>query len=225
MPIGYYCVICSQQYSTRSERNEHLETHFIHKKCDDCDRLVILIGDLEFELHRPTHCNSANNIIDSENLQPFVALERLRDDDIKPNEILDEDNDAGVEVEVEDSAILKHDTDHDDFALSVAGDDSTKEEDSDPPEQPKPIKRKRVRKKVSQKTEDAPAKKPRVITKTRPVKMIPCTQEGCTEEFRQQMMLRKHLKTVHGIVEKHICTICNFPFADKSNLKHHMVSN
>lgn len=43
---------------TRADRNEHLERHFVHRKCRHCDKAVISIGDLDFELHRPVHCRT-----------------------------------------------------------------------------------------------------------------------------------------------------------------------
>ncbi|XP_031638678.1 zinc finger protein 678-like [Contarinia nasturtii] len=233
VPYGYDCVICRERYSSRTERNEHLETHFVHKKCSDCDRLVILIGDLEFELHRPTYCTKAseNYDINDKHLQPFIALDRLQDDDANPDAVLNENNDTSNE-QILDIEILKDDTDTEDCALSIAGDVNPEEnkeieEENDTPEKPKPSTRKRGRKvkKTVKQNEESTPKKPRRITKTRSVKMIACTQEGCTEEFRQQQMLRKHLKMIHGIVEKHICSICNFSFADKSNLKHHLVTH
>lgn len=221
MPFGYDCVICRERYPTRSERNEHLETHFIHKTCTDCNRLVILIGDLEFELHRPVHCKkfSQNDSIDNKDLQPFVAIERLN---TVVNDVTIEDNN---DDEVLNKPVIKEDTDSDDCPLSIVGDCLPKEE-SEPPEQQKPNTRKRNRKTtVKKKTEDSVDKKATRIQKSRPVKILTCTQEGCNEEFRQQQLLRKHLKTVHGIVEKHLCSICHFAFADKSNLKHHMVTH
>lgn len=46
---------------TRAERNEHLERHLVHRKCSHCDKSVIAIGDLDFELHRPDHCRTIND--------------------------------------------------------------------------------------------------------------------------------------------------------------------
>ncbi|XP_055297714.1 zinc finger protein 577-like [Sitodiplosis mosellana] len=232
VPFGYDCVICRERYSTRLERNDHLETHFIHKKCSDCNRLVILIGDLEFELHRPAHCTKVcqSDSNDYEDLQPFVAIERLKDVAV---DVSTEDNDD--DDEALNKTVMKEETDSDDCPLSIVADISRhtvceqvifSKEDDDPPEQPKPSKRKRNRKKPTKKDEDiGEDKKSARIQKSRPVKIIACNQEGCTEEFRQKQLLRKHLKTVHGIVEKHLCSICKFAFADKSNLKHHMVTH
>lgn len=227
VPFGYDCVICRERYPTRSERNEHLETHFVHKKCTDCDRLVILIGDLEFELHRPTHClQQASQSIDYKDLQPFIAIERLKD--VVP--VADEREQENIEtVEFDDKSSYKltkkEEVDSDDCPLSIIGECLPKEE-TKPPKTFKPIMRKRNRKKPVKKSEDESVdKKTNRIQKTRTTKILTCTQEGCTEEFRQQLLLRKHLKTVHGVFEKHLCSICNFAFADRSNLKHHMVTH
>lgn len=53
---NFNCIVCKAEFFTRTERNEHLETHFVHKNCEHCNKAVIIIGDLEFELHRPTYC-------------------------------------------------------------------------------------------------------------------------------------------------------------------------
>lgn len=229
MPFGYDCVICRERYSTRSERNEHLEKHFIHKKCTDCNQIVIIIGDMEFELHKPTHCI---NIIESDvkDSQTIFTIERLNDvpvidDDLKQDS-----------YEMETDETIKQDTDSEDFPLTITGDTLPKEE-NDPPETPKSPVKKRGRKKTLKKSDKKLTvesdrkltvesdKKLTKIQKSRPVKILQCTHDGCTEEFRQQQHLRKHLKITHGVVEKHLCSICNFSFADKSNLKHHMVTH
>lgn len=228
--FGYDCVICSERYSSRSERNEHLESHFIHKKCADCDRLVIIIGDLEFELHRPAYCTAIkhNESKLEKKQQPFVALEKL---EVKITEQLltDENNDEEMR---EDTKSIDYSEVHLIEETLRAEEDEEKQVEDDPCEEdePKPKPKsstgKRTRKKllrnVKKDNDDKPTKG---NSKTRPIKMIACTQDGCSEEFRQQQLLRKHLKTVHGIVEKHLCSICNFSFADKSNLKHHMVTH
>lgn len=53
---NYHCIVCNAEFLERQERNEHLETHFVHRSCKSCSRPVIIIGDLEFELHHPTYC-------------------------------------------------------------------------------------------------------------------------------------------------------------------------
>lgn len=232
MPFGYDCVICRQRYSSRTERNEHLEAHFIHKKCTDCDRLVILIGDLEFELHRPTHCTKfrQNNSIDNNDLKKLIAIERLKetvvDNDFSAGQntlpLITDDNDDDTLNE----SLLKDDTDSGgDCRLSIVGDILPKE-DTESLKQIIPSTRKRNRRKTAKKCEnDSEEKKKDRIRKNRSAKLMECTQDGCTEQFRQQQLLRKHLKNVHGVVEKHLCSICNFSFSDKSNLKHHMVTH
>lgn len=229
MLFGYDCVVCQARYLTRRERNEHLETHFIHKKCDDCNRLVILIGDLEFELHRPKHCTKVSSDNDCEDLQSFVAIEKLKEDAVDGTA---EDNEN--DIDVLSKPVMKEDTDSDDCPLSIVADTSRSsvcaqevlpKEEEDTTES-KQTEKKRIRKKPTKKTEDPSGDKKTTRTqKSRPAKMITCTQEGCNEEFRQQQFLRKHMKTAHGIVEKHLCSICKFAFADKSNLKHHMVTH
>lgn len=226
IPFGYDCVICRERYVSRSERNEHLETHFVHKKCTDCDRIVIIIGDLEFELHRPTYCTAIKQYEhnQSDEMQPFVAIERLKTDKVIEPMVIDDNKDE----------IVKDDPDSIDYSevLSISfieenlPSDREKEESQDDAQQPEPSKRatrKKPRKKPIKKLNDD--KQTKSNPKTRPIKIITCPQDGCSEEFRQQLFLRKHLKNVHGVVEKHLCSICNFAFADKSNLKHHMVTH
>lgn len=224
--FGYDCVICRERYTTRSERNEHLETHFIHKECPDCNRLVIMIGDLEFELHRPTYCTANKQNV---NMKPVVMIERLDDINIEPPStanIIDEqlkDETESIEYSDVHSVSFTEETQFKEDAPFIS-----EEVDDDPPEPSKRITRKKPRKKpikTEKKFDDDKSTTTNRIPKTRPIKKITCTQDGCSEEFRQQQLLRKHLKTVHGIVEKHLCSICNFAFADKSNLKHHMVTH
>lgn len=85
--------------------------------------------------------------------------------------------------------------------------------------------KKRQRKPATKVKRPTKTEKDSVETKktVRPTKLYKCTQEGCTEEFRQQKFLRIHLKDVHGVIERVYCSICNFGFTDKSNLKHHMI--
>lgn len=218
VPFGYDCVICRERYPTRSERNEHLEKHFIHKKCTDCSQFVIVIGDMEFELHKPTHCTTVSPS-DCKDVQTLFTIERLNEVPVT-EEVLKQDTYA---VDTDD--IIKQDTDSEDCSNIITGDTLPKEENV-PSEMSKPTIKKRGRKKAVKKIDDDGVdKKNARIQKSRTVKILQCTQAGCTEEFRQQQHLRKHLKTVHGVVEKHLCSICNFAFADKSNLKHHMVTH
>lgn len=52
------CIICSEYFASRDVCNEHTRKHFTHRKCGQCDTLVIVIAGLEFELHRPIHCQA-----------------------------------------------------------------------------------------------------------------------------------------------------------------------
>lgn len=220
VPFGYDCVICRERYTTRTERNDHLETHFVHRNCNDCNRLVIIIGDLEFELHKPTHCTEVKRS-DSVDYKDIDENDRLTSDGKVEIEL----NDFAHVVDNAEGEVIKDDTDSEDCILQITDDNLSKEE-SESAETSKPNVKVRGRKKsVKKKDDTGDAKKVNKTTKTRTVKILTCTQDGCTEEFRQQQMLRKHLKTVHGVVEKHLCSICNFAFADKSNLKHHMVTH
>lgn len=224
VPFGYDCVICSQRYSTRTERNEHLETHFIHKNCIDCNQLVILIGDLEFELHRPLHCNAIvkNEIVEPKDIQTGVVI----DDNLATEiQIIEDDN-----VRLKENVVLDEFPELPTLIVSDENPSKALERDILDDVEPKPTAKKRTRKKPMKKSE-APSKDKekseiqKSSQRSRTVKTLICTQNGCEEKFRQQLHLRKHLKVAHGIVEKHICSICNFAFADKSNLKHHLVTH
>lgn len=220
MPFGYDCVICRERYTTRTERNEHLETHFIHKNCNDCNRLVIIIGDLEFELHKPIHCMEFKRN-DNVDFIDMTENERLKGDDKTESET----NDYSHALDNADNDVIKDDTDSEDCILRIT-DDILPKEENESAETSKPNVKIRGRKKcVKKKENESSVKKANRNPKSRTVKILTCPQDGCTEQFRQQQMLRKHLKTMHGVVEKHLCTICNFAFADKSNLKHHMVTH
>lgn len=80
--VAFQCIICSESFLTRNERNEHLERHFVHRKCGHCDKSVIAIGDLDFELHRPVHCRTINDTCKSEssrsqNISVAQCIKRL----------------------------------------------------------------------------------------------------------------------------------------------------
>lgn len=221
MSFGYDCVICGQRYSTRCERNEHVETHFIHKNCTDCNRLIILIGDVEFELHRPTHCLSiALKNDDTESSDKVSIISKAE----TVNQILKGNVESEVDLEIEPIGIITNDL------------QNKRKNDTIEPIKTYAVKKRPRRKSVKMHDDET---KPKSVTtksnssskskssnqKSRPIKLLTCTQDGCEETFRQQLLLRKHLKIVHGVVEKHVCQICNFSFADKSNLKHHMVTH
>lgn len=220
--FGYDCLICRELFATRLERNEHLQSHFIHKNCTDCDRPVIVIGDIEFELHRSLHCNVPNVSRES-----VVAVERV----IIANERSNgEESDDGIVLKEEpthfedecnnDDQSLDRTTEMaylpDDLAASIVAEKLQ-------PAKPKKRQRKLMVKvktnlKIDKETNDNVRKVSRLSKPT-----IHCTQDGCNEEFRQQRSFRMHLKNEHGIIERVHCPICNFGFTDKSNLKHHMI--
>lgn len=66
---NFHCIVCKAEFLSRSDRNEHLETHFVHRSCKHCSRPVIIIGDLEFELHHPTYCKPQIDIKHEEKLE------------------------------------------------------------------------------------------------------------------------------------------------------------
>lgn len=194
--------------------------------CTDCDRPVIVIGDIEFELHRPLHCNVKNS-----NRNPIAVIDKLairegnnnRNGDETDNEIVSKEEQIDSREENDDhfsDNAIKMAHLPDDLAASIAGNkpQSAKSKKG----QRKPTVKVKTKAKTKPKTDNAPASE-NVKKVARPPKVIQCTQSGCTEEFRQQRSLRIHLKNQHGIIERVHCPICNFGFTDKSNLKHHMI--
>lgn len=89
---NHRCIVCKAEFLTRIERNDHLETHFVHRNCEHCSKPVIIIGDLEFELHRPTHCDSTIETIPA----PTTAIpddDNFADDRTLAIEFLDDTDD------------------------------------------------------------------------------------------------------------------------------------
>lgn len=84
--INFHCIVCNAEFLSRTERNEHLETHFVHRNCENCSRQVIVIGDLEFELHQPTHCKP-NELIDDEKNE-LIDIYETNDDHSSDDESL-----------------------------------------------------------------------------------------------------------------------------------------
>lgn len=57
LPFG--CNLCILNFTTQSERNEHIRRHFAQKCCRICDKSLIQIGDdwYELRLHVDDNCN------------------------------------------------------------------------------------------------------------------------------------------------------------------------
>ncbi|XP_055316340.1 zinc finger protein 75A-like [Sitodiplosis mosellana] len=87
---NFHCIVCKAEFLSRTERNEHLETHFVHRSCKNCSRPVIIIGDLEFELHHPTYCKQR---------EPATPV---HEDIFEADYSLDEDTDQIVIYKCED---------------------------------------------------------------------------------------------------------------------------
>lgn len=177
-----------------------------------------MIGDFEFELHRPLHCKVRFDGKSTVNLQSVILLDKLPGLVVEEKSEDSQNHETSLKEEIFDDEsfndesfddIIEMDNLPDELAASLVED------------KPKPKKR-RQKPIVKLKTKSKPDK---IENKSnpRPSKLYQCTQEGCTEEFRQQRYLRDHLRKSHGIIERVHCTICNFGFTDKSNLKHHMI--
>lgn len=218
--FGYDCIICRELFATRLERNEHVESHFIHKNCTDCNRPVIVIGDIEFELHRSHHCKVPNVCRDT-----VVIAERLVLTDEKSNRDESKDDILKIEPTNFDTECNNDQCSDRTIEMVCLPDDLAPSIAANKPQSAKPKKRQRkstitakTKPKTDQKSDDNNVKKVSRLTKP-----IHCTQDGCNEEFRQQRIFRMHLKTKHGIIERVHCEICNVSFTDKSNLKHHLI--
>lgn len=226
---------------SRTERNEHLETHFIHRNCKHCSRQVIVIGDLEFELHHPIHCKGGGTI---------------REDVFETNDLLFEES-SQIESPKYDEEISEHDSSQlkDAIKSEESCDDGTAGSENSTVvtniDIQQNIQRKRQKRIASQRnhsnkrqhthlqadefiansksatdTEDDVVKEMDVAIKKRRKKYaklpktVPCTM--CDAMFGTERTLKIHLNQVHGIKERYICPICSREFKIGGNLKQHI---
>lgn len=99
---NYHCIICNGEFITIAERNEHLETHFIHRNCKSCCRPVVVIGGLEFELHHPTHCK------ESESYEEVDILDGDYSMDAESGEMFDNNSDDEKEIVIFEKETWTH---------------------------------------------------------------------------------------------------------------------
>lgn len=226
---NYHCIVCKAEFLTRESRNEHLETHFIHRNCEHCHKAVIIIGDLEFELHRPSHCYKQESCDGSFSSLAALNVEIIHDDDAKISYVEEEDSPKSkplLEIELSEESDVpiktykrqsprkrakkankfRHDAEsEDDAAHSMDNEITVRTEtdsDFDAFKQVDVEKKKRRRRY---------AKLP---------KTIPCKM--CDALFGSERTLKIHMNQVHGIKERYICPICSREFKISGNLKQHI---
>lgn len=229
---NFHCIICKAEFLTRSERNEHLETHFIHRSCKHCSRPVIVIGDLEFELHQPTYCEQTepeqDNLFDAQNYDYKYEVEEAEEEEAAEEEQEDE-------VFVLSRRTKRNQTkvDYEEKANEIMSILEPKKE--------RPVrkaKRKPIRKYIKVEknetnsndakvdSEDDVFKEMDVAIKKRRKqyaklpKTVPCTV--CDAMFGTERTLKIHMNQIHGIKERYICPICSREFKISGNLKQHI---
>lgn len=226
---------------SRIERNEHLETHFIHRNCKHCSRQVIVIGDLEFELHHPIHCKETvsvrEDVSETDNLlyEESSQLDSPKcEEDISEHDLSQPKNANKSEESCDDGT-----ADSENSAIITNVETKPK------------LQRKSQRRIASQRnnsnnrqqshlktdefiknsksatdTEDDVVKEMDVAIKKRRKqyaklpKTVPCTM--CDAMFGTERTLKIHLNQVHGIKERYICPICSREFKIGGNLKQHI---
>lgn len=245
---NFHCIVCKAEFLSRSERNEHLETHFIHRNCEVCTKPVIVIGDLEFELHQPSHCKQ---------------IETIYEDVFEGGDFIDDENhvDHSCEIEEQKEDLEEIDTESPRRTKRTKSkvdytDEASESEHLRIVKNERPVrktKRKTIKRnmkmeqidednrfesnldeeyvdieyrKVDTDSDDEVVKEIDVALKkprkqyTKLPKTVPCTK--CDAMFGTERTLKIHMHQVHGIKERHICPICSREFKIGGNLKQHI---
>lgn len=84
-PLSYDCSICRETLPSQPELNAHLYSHFEIRSCKRCNKSILVIGDLEFEFHRPRNCTGLDETSSKSNVSCFS--EYLDDIDCKQNSL------------------------------------------------------------------------------------------------------------------------------------------
>lgn len=61
---NFVCNFCYVSFNTKTDRDNHIETHLIHQICDKCNKSMILIGNKLYEQHNTTNCRAASGFCD-----------------------------------------------------------------------------------------------------------------------------------------------------------------
>lgn len=243
---NFHCIVCNAEFLSRTERNEHLETHFVHRNCMHCTRPVIVIGDLEFELHQPTYCKQIEPIISTDDIKED---EEIIYDEIPPNQTdIDDEKCSEIDLDCKPKRIRSK-INYNEQTTEIENLSIVKRER--PPRKGKRKNTKRSAKpehidvengyesnlnensidsyleqKADTESEDDVIKEMDVAIKKRRKqyaklpKTVPCTM--CDDMFGTERTLKIHMHQVHGVKEKYICPICSREFKIGGNLKQHI---
>lgn len=239
---NFHCIVCKAEFLTRCERNEHLETHFIHRNCENCCRQVIVIGDLEFELHSPIHCKQSEAI-------------HIREDAFQTDDLMYEET-----SQLDSPKYDAESSDNDSLQKEKRIKSENYEDDPIEGENCPTIKKTKPVQKVKRKSTKVVTKSQRIIIENKRQsnvkgeefvdsrkdmdsdddvikemdvalkkrrkqyaklpKTVPCTM--CDAMFGTERTLKIHMHQVHGIKERYICPICSREFKIGGNLKQHI---
>lgn len=229
---------------SRTERNDHLETHFVHRNCENCSRQVIVIGDLEFELHQPTHCKPNESIDDekAELVDIYETNDNHSSDDESLQQLQNPENHSPRPIEPE--------SDKYDEAMAASETEVKLPKPNIKRKAARPTTRRTAKRKSiinvkngnqsSKKSAEHPNDKRAANTDSdddvikemdvamrkrrrkykKLPKTVPCTK--CDSMFGTERTLKIHMNQVHGIKERYICPICSREFKISGNLKQHI---
>lgn len=228
---GFQCIICLEEFTNRDERNDHIEGHFIHQRCGECDKFVLVFGDIEFELHKPVHCEK-KAFVREDSISPAVAKEECEADDAEWHQ---DDSDAVSRTVDNSNSPAREDND-------------TRGEEKRSYEAVKSATVARKSRRASQRLRDyrknpknrqakadvaesddtdeisnaTDESKPKRSNYTKMEKSVLCPEPGCGQKFRFERTALVHRKKEHGFVQRHICSICNREFKEVGNLRQHI---
>lgn len=211
---------------------------------------MIVIGDLEFELHYPTYCKQ----VDIKHEEIFGPGDESIDEDILPTNRLEVQEDC---LETEESNMTSESKYNDNYVEEI------KQVEHKPIvkiKKEKPVRK--SKRKITKKTikpehidvenkcepnsddefvdstylarkadsdsEDDVVKEMDVVLKkrrkqyTKLPKTVPCTFTKCEAMFGTERTLKIHMHQIHGIKERYICPICSREFKIGGNLKQHI---
>lgn len=249
---NFHCIVCNAEFLSRAERNDHLETHFVHRNCENCSRQVIVIGDLEFELHQPTHCKPNESIDDekSELIDIYETNDNHSSDDESLQQLLDTKSFVKQQNPQHHSPRLTEPESDKCDEVVAASETEVKlpkpnvEQKAARPNTRTTAKRKSISNvkngKQSNKSVEQPNAKRAANTESdddvikemdvamrkrrRKYKKLPKTVPctKCDAMFGTERTLKIHMNQVHGIKERYICPICSREFKISGNLKQHI---
>lgn len=213
---------------SRTERNDHLETHFVHRNCTHCSRQVIVIGDLEFELHQPTHCLQ-NGAVQDEQFETSDAEEEQNDKNtihynLKYESIGEEEEDEDVEEAEEEEVNDENDENGSPRRIKRLTNESvtTYNEMSNDNENSRTAKR-------TQRTKRKTINKRQIINRKSNLnrKLVRMMRKGQTDSEddvikEMDVAMKKPRKQYAKLPKTVPCTMCDAMFGTERTLKIHM---